>query len=203
MEDDDGTEAATRDFDEGDDENCVASWCSRSGDREAGALLPRCCWRRSSISRGGEKTTVKNQAILEGQRSSECLFYFCGFFESLSNESKKKETRKMTAFAKPPPAIARRRPPSKAWMSPRSSSVRRACVAVTALLLTIAATAVSSSSSSFSASYSRVAVFYSTVLITPSIPRLASVIKSARSFPRCAGVAARLIATAVDAGGEN
>ena len=40
-----GTEAATRDFDRGDeefdDEFCIASWCSRSGDREVGALLPR------------------------------------------------------------------------------------------------------------------------------------------------------------------
>jgi hypothetical protein len=50
---------------------------------------------------------------------------------------------------------------------------------------------------------SSVAVFSTTLIITPSIPRLASVIKSAKSFPRFAGVAARLIATAVDAGGEN
>lgn len=76
--------------------------------------------------------------------------------------------------------------------------MRRACVAVAALLLTVAATAVSSSSLS-----SSVAVFSTTLIITPSIPRLASVIKSAKSFPRFAGVAARLIATAVDAGGEN
>ena len=41
-----------------------------------------------------------------------------------------------------------------------------------------------------------------TTFITPTIPRLASDIKSANSSPRCAGVAARLIVTAVDAGGE-
>ena len=44
--DDEGTEAATtRDFDRGDEELdaefCIASWCSRSGDRDVGALLPR------------------------------------------------------------------------------------------------------------------------------------------------------------------
>ena len=46
--DDDGTEAATpaRVFDRGDDEFdddefCIASWCSCSGDREVGALFPR------------------------------------------------------------------------------------------------------------------------------------------------------------------
>ena len=111
-------------------------------------------------------------------------------------DPKEKKTRKMAAFARPPPAIARRFPSSKA-RSLRSSSVRRACVAVAALMLTLAATAVSSSSLS-----SSVAVF-STALITPSIARLTSVVKSAKSFPRCAGVAARLIATAVDAGGEN
>ena len=75
--------------------------------------------------------------------------------------------------------------------------MRRACVAVAALLLTIAATAASSSSPSIS-----IAVRFSTAILTPSIPRLASVVKSAKSFPRCAGVAARLIATAVDSGGE-
>jgi hypothetical protein len=75
-----GTEAGTRDFDDDgdelDDEFCIASWCSRSGDREVGAPLPRCCccWRRSSIPRAARDNSRKSKAIRRDKGERPLLF---------------------------------------------------------------------------------------------------------------------------------
>ena len=171
MEDDDGTEAATRDLRRRRRRKLrrelVLPQRRPRGRRAASSLLLAQVFH---LSRRRENNCEKSSNS-RGTRSSECLFYFCGFFRiTLERIEKKRNSQEDDGVREASAGIARRRPPSKAWMSPRSSSVAEPASLSRPCCSQSRPRRSRPSSSSFSASYSRVAVFYSTVLIAhPSL----------------------------------